>query len=278
MNIKKENLDKLLAEKLFLKYKNIASAYENHLIACAGEKHCSFGVIPNKPDAIEMAQYLAQKVPLPSDSKIRMYWSGCVKGCGLHGVGDIGFEGCKAKINGVSSYGVHIFIGGTTSGESKEAKSVLKSIPLKYAKHYVESLAIEYRRLKLQSESFENFYKRVLSKYSHGAIGFYMMLLAYIRKNNLDINIGFKVDVKTGKNENFEIFELGRSLFNQVTGTEPYLMYETFRPMEQRKLNSIDEKVIPVDDTFIEMILLMVKEKNSAIVFSELSHFVEISS
>ena len=80
----------------FEKYKNVNTPYFNNMIACAGTEHCPFGVIPNKPDAIEMSQYLSEAVPL-EEGMIRMYWSACVKGCGIHGVGDIGVEGARYK-------------------------------------------------------------------------------------------------------------------------------------------------------------------------------------
>jgi len=270
MNVDEKKLPTLLEEEFFSRYNNIASPYENHLIACAGEKHCSFGVIPNKPDAVEMAQYLAKKVPLDCDSKIRMYWSGCVKGCGIHTLGDIGFEGCKAKVDGVNEYGVHIFLGGYTSGESVEGHSVLKTVPLRFARFYVESLALEYKRMKKRHESFENFYKRVLVHYSHAAIGFMMILQAYIRKYNLDINIGFKENIRTGKNENFEIFDMGRVLHKSLMKEEPYAMYEDFTPKPLNKLEKINAKKLNIDDDFAQMIYDMLKEKNRAMVFSEL--------
>jgi len=97
--VKKQDMSAVLHTPFFQKYKSVDTPYFNNMIACAGTEHCPFGVIPNKPDAIEMSEYLSKKVPL-EDGMIRMYWSACVKGCGIHGVGDIGFEGCKAKVDG----------------------------------------------------------------------------------------------------------------------------------------------------------------------------------
>ncbi|MDD5211215.1 MAG: ferredoxin--nitrite reductase, partial [Sulfuricurvum sp.] len=71
-----------LASPLFVKYFNRPSPYMANLIACAGTQHCPFGVIPNKPDAIEMGEYLARVVPI-ADAKMRLYWSACIKGCGI---------------------------------------------------------------------------------------------------------------------------------------------------------------------------------------------------
>jgi len=152
--------------ELFQEYKQYNNIYFNHQIACAGTATCAFGVIPNKPDAIEMANFLAHEVPI-KNAKVRMYWSGCVKGCGIHGVADIGFEGCKAKDeNGNSCYGVHIFLGGKATRKAKEARVLAKAIPLTKAKYLVKDLMIKYKNEKLEFESFESFDNRVLSKLS----------------------------------------------------------------------------------------------------------------
>jgi ferredoxin-nitrite reductase len=159
----KEKVESIKDTEIFERYNTYQNIYFNHQIACAGEETCAFGVIPNKPDAIEMAQFLAKEVPI-KDGKVRMYWSACVKGCGIHGVADIGFEGCKAKDeDGNSCYGVHILLGGKATSEVKEARVLAKSIPLSKAKYIVKGLMIKYRDEKLDGESFEAYDSRVLS-------------------------------------------------------------------------------------------------------------------
>ena len=123
--------------KSYAPYNNI---YFNHQIACAGTATCAFAVIPNKPDAIEMSKFLLDEVPM-KDGKVRMYWSGCVKGCGIHGVGDIGFEGCIAKDeDGNKVDGVHIFIGGKATKEVKGSKNLSKSSSPNKSKIYSKRL------------------------------------------------------------------------------------------------------------------------------------------
>ncbi len=160
------NISLIQNSNLFQEYKQYNNTYFNHQIACAGTATCAFGVIPNKPDAIEMANYLQKEVPI-KNGKVRMYWSGCVKGCGIHGVADIGFEGCKAKDeDGNSCYGVHIFLGGKATLEAKEARVLAKFVPLEKAKYIVRDLMIKYRDEKLEFESFESYDTRVLSNLS----------------------------------------------------------------------------------------------------------------
>lgn len=149
---------------LFKQYATYQNIYFNHQIACAGTATCAFGVIPNKPDAIEMANFLEREVPI-ADGKVRIYWSACPKGCGIHGIADIGFEGCKAKDSeGNKVDGVHIYLGGKATKEAKEARVLAKSVPLSEAKYIVKNLMIRYRDERLEGESFESFDDRVLSR------------------------------------------------------------------------------------------------------------------
>ena len=271
-----KDLDALLKEEYFLEYKNVDTPYKNHMIACAGTEHCPFGVIENKNDAIAMADYLGEKVPLES-ARVRMYWSACVKGCGIHGLGDIGFEGCKAKIDGVNGSGVHIFLGGSMTGESAEGSTVIKSVPLEYAKLYVESLMLEYKKLRQDGEHFESFYKRVLRNYTRANIGFMMMLQAYLRAKKIDIECGFETKVLSGKNEEFEVFELGRKLYYYLTKTEPYTSYTHSSPTNKREKLADIRKIVPdLDESIVKMLEYMLhpNEELRAVVFSEITPFV----
>jgi ferredoxin-nitrite reductase len=274
-----EEVDTMLSEPLFKKYKNLNTPYFNNLIACAGTEHCPFGVIENKNDAIEMSKYLDEKVPLDY-GKVRMYWSACVKGCGIHGLGDIGFEGCKAKIDGESVGGVNIYLGGKlVSNDGVEGRVVLKSAPLKYARYYVESLMLEYKKHSKENESFESFNERILQQYSLANIGFVMKLNAYLRRKNIEVEFSFFDKVKTGKNEEFEVFELGRKLYFKLSKKEAYTSYERFtNVLKKEKLEDIRDLVPNIDENIAVMLskILDSKEENRAVVFSELSDLISL--
>jgi ferredoxin-nitrite reductase len=262
----------LLKEEFFLEYKNINTPYFNHLIACAGTEHCPFGVIENKNDAIQMAQYLSDNVKLEK-GRVRMYWSACVKGCGIHGLGDVGFEGCKAKVDGVNGSGVHILLGGKLSGESQEGHTVIKSAPIEYAKYYVESLMLEYKKLRKNGEAFELFFDRVLKNYTNAKVGFIMMLQAYLRSKNIEVDLGYETKVMTGKNEEFEVFELGRKLYYKLTKKEAYSSYERFTNVIKSEKLEDPRKLLPNIDENIALMLesiLNSKEERRAVVFSEI--------
>ncbi len=277
MGVSKEQLEECLKHELFSSYKSVDTPYFNHMIACAGTEHCPFGVIPNKPDAIDMSNYLSEHVPLDS-GRVRMYWSACVKGCGIHGVGDLGFEGCKAKVDGKSEYGVHISIGGKLTGEGVEGHAVLKAIPVRFAPQLVAPLMQEYKRLRKGTESFELFHDRVLVNYTHAAIAFMMRLKAYLTSKNIEINFGFRTDVTTGKFEQFEIFDFGRKLYYQLLEKEAYQSYDMFKPTLKSKLELPHKTDASIDENLSEMIYKMIHpdESKRAEVFTELNDYIAI--
>ncbi|MCK4737683.1 MAG: ferredoxin--nitrite reductase [Sulfurimonas sp.] len=278
-----KDVDLLLSEDIFQKYKSVDTPYKNHLVACAGTQHCSFGVIENKSDAIKMAEYLQDKVPLV-ESRVRMYWSACVKGCGIHGLGDIGFEGCKTKVThnqggqaGETEGGVHISLGGKLTSEGIEGYTVIKSAPLRYASFYVETLMLEYKKHRKIDETFEAFHDRVLKLYTPAAIGFMMKLGAYLREKEIGVNIGFSTNVVTGKNEEFELFTLGRKLYYKLTNNEPYSAYDRFtNVLKNEKMKNIRDIVPSIDENIAMMLdnILDSKSQNRAVVFSEITDFI----
>jgi ferredoxin-nitrite reductase len=273
-----KDVDALLNESFFEKYKSVNTPYFNHLIACAGTAHCPFGVIENKNDAMRMSTYLSEKVVLES-GRVRMYWSACVKGCGIHGLGDVGFEGCKAKVDGETQSGVHISLGGKLTSEGVEGYTVVKSAPLRYAHFYVETLMLEYKKHKGVSESFEQFHDRVLSQYTSANIGFIMQLGAYLREKKIDIEFGFATHTTTGKNEEFEVFEVGRKLYAKLAGKEAYSAYERFtNVLKNEKLESVKDIVPHADENLAKICekILDTKEEKRAVVFSELIPFITL--
>jgi ferredoxin-nitrite reductase len=149
--------NKIFESQIFYKYQSYQNIFFRNLISCAGSKTCSFGVIDSKGLAVDMANFLNSEFP-NFKGKIRFYWSGCPKGCGIHGVGDIGFEGCKIKdIDGNRVDGIHIFVGGKATKEASEATLLYKALPFDIAKEKVKELVACYRNEKLDEESFEEF-------------------------------------------------------------------------------------------------------------------------
>ncbi len=155
-NIPEENLEDVLKDEFFEKYSNVSSPFMTHLIACAGSDTCGFGVIPNKSDAVRVANYLSERIKL--DIPLRMHWSACAKGCGQHGSGDIGFVGTKTKIVEEAVLAVDIFAGGSTT---REGFKVIQGLPLDRVEEATERLVKYYLENRQNGETFAEFAHRV---------------------------------------------------------------------------------------------------------------------
>ena len=127
----------------------------------------------------------------------------------------------------------------------------------------------EHKKLRIGTESFEKFHERVLSSYTSAYIGFYMQLQAYMRTKNIEMNLDINCVLNTGKNEEFEIFELGRKLYYRFFGEEAYSMYNRFCNENPReKLKSLQNSGI--DANMAVLIEKMIGNESRAAVFSEL--------
>jgi len=278
VNVAKESLAKLESTPLITNYAKFNNLYFNDMIACAGTATCSFGVIPNKPDAIEMAHFLSSEVAIENAS-VRMNWSACPKGCGVNGIADIGFEGCKAKDSeGKRVDGVHIFIGGKITRTAKEAHILHKALPVTEAKHHVKYLLKTYAQFKQRGETFEAFDDRFLShNYSFQALGFYTKI-NYILNDKLDMNVVFDLDAepKSSKREEYELFGFGLKLYKLLTGEKRYasvvgLSANMLKPTRIKR-DTVSKLNPQVPAKLSEVIYNMTHEnkKERAAVFSEL--------
>jgi ferredoxin-nitrite reductase len=138
----------------------------------------------------------------------------------------------------------------------------------------------EYAKLHRPQESFEAFHDRILTQYTPAYIGFYMQLGAYMRTKNIDVDISIDAVQKTGKNEDFELFELGRKLYYRVTKEEAYSAYDHFTNLNKREKLQDIKKIIPdLDENFAKMLHKMLdnNEDKRAFVFSELAPLISLT-
>jgi len=263
-NIFQSKIDEVLQTRLFQKYKNIHSPFFNNLIACAGKNECSFGVIANKPDAIEMSEYLTKEVE--GIKKVSMHWSGCVKGCGIHEWADIGFVGAKTKVDGKTVEAVDILMGGSFY-KAKEARTIIKAYPLNSAKEVVKEILMECKELGFKK--FEEFHTEVLSGFSSGAIAFLMEFNDLVKKEGLEYRFSFKHHKPIGRFEPLEIFDFGLDIYKHLTADKAYLEVHNFQPISGKPEHP--KKLNPgLPDKIADIVYKMVAPKDRYQVFSEI--------
>jgi ferredoxin-nitrite reductase len=167
LGVSDDKKDELLNNRFFVTHKNIDTPYINNLITCIGSKNCQYGIIETKGISKEICEYLNSEVALEKDEVVRLYWSGCIKGCGLNDLGDIGFQGVKFKNDAKEMvYGLNITLGGKMTQDTKEGRLIYNKISIEDAKIKIKNLMNIYKKEKLDGETFEAFDSRILSKLS----------------------------------------------------------------------------------------------------------------
>lgn len=197
-----------------------ASIFHTNLIACAGTKHCPFGVIPNKPDAIECADYLYERFG-DVGGKLRQYWSACPKGCGIHGLGDIGAVGTKVARNKEVHLGVDIYLGGSMKSQH-EGKLLVKGSLLSEAKEYIAEAVELYIQDRSEQDSFEEYFEKLSPALSAQCISFAVRLNTALQRKGLNtLKLKDLQKYASGKKEEAEIYAIGTHLYGAIFGEEP---------------------------------------------------------
>jgi ferredoxin-nitrite reductase len=127
-NVKNDDLDAMLAEPIFAKFKVKPGNVTGGLVSCTGAQFCGFALIETKNRSIELASILDKTVSIPRP--IRVHWTGCKNSCGQVQVADIGLMGGPAKsAEGKAVEGVDIYLGGKIGETTALGTMIEKGVP-----------------------------------------------------------------------------------------------------------------------------------------------------
>lgn len=127
VNILEAKIDDLKNEPLLRQFSPEPHPFIAGLVTCTGTDYCNLGLIETKAIGLQLANLLAKK--FPESTSVKMHWSGCPAGCGNHEAADIGFLGCKARVNGEIVDAVQIFAGGQTGPKSRPGEKIMELVP-----------------------------------------------------------------------------------------------------------------------------------------------------
>ena len=128
------------------------------IIACTGSSYCKFAAANTKAHALELADYLDQRLKL--DQPINIHLTGCPNSCAQHYMGDIGLLGAKVKVAGESMDGYHVFVGGGFGERQAIGRQVFQGISCNDLKPTLEKMLKGYLRHRTEGETFQSFTNR----------------------------------------------------------------------------------------------------------------------
>jgi sulfite reductase beta subunit-like hemoprotein len=170
-NVPDENLDFAL-EAL----KDAGFQWEGHstrrgAIACTGIEFCNLAITETKDRMIQIVNHLENRVPF--DRNIRINMNGCPNGCAQHAIGDIGLQGCKARVPGqkeqVEAYDIHL--GGALGKNRSFTHAIHRKVPADKVAFALENLLNAFNRTKQGDEEFNDWVRRHTDEELDGYLG-----------------------------------------------------------------------------------------------------------
>ncbi len=128
VNVAEDRLDDLMAEPLLEQFSSNPHPNIAGLVTCTGSDYCSLALIDTKSVGRWITEELIKQYP--EAPPVMMHWSGCPAGCGNHQAADIGFQGCRTRVNDKVFDGVQIFVGGRTGNQARPGVRIMDLIPV----------------------------------------------------------------------------------------------------------------------------------------------------
>ncbi|MCI0456066.1 MAG: FAD-dependent oxidoreductase [Gemmataceae bacterium] len=139
-NVPEARLGALTEEPLVRELPFDPSPIMRGLVSCTGMDYCHFALIETKAWAIQVAQELERRTQGRKIAPLTIHWSGCPAGCGLHQVGTIGLQGCRARVNGHVMDAAHVYVDGKSGPQPQVAKDLLYDVPCEQLADALEPL------------------------------------------------------------------------------------------------------------------------------------------
>jgi sulfite reductase beta subunit-like hemoprotein len=140
-------------------------------VSCTGNEFCNLAVTETKARLREIVGYLEEK--LVWEEPIRIHLNGCPNSCGQHHIGDIGLQGCLARLNdGTQVEAYDVCLGGRLGADAKFVRPISRKVPAEKVKYALENLLVAYKANKQIEETFGQF----IDRHENDALGEYLGL------------------------------------------------------------------------------------------------------
>jgi sulfite reductase beta subunit-like hemoprotein len=159
-NVPDENVDLALTELAEAGFQWEGHSVRRGAITCTGNEFCNLAITETKQRMVQIVTHLENRVPF--DRNIRINMNGCPNSCAQHHVGDIGLQGCKARVPGyaeqVEAYDIHL--GGALGRNRSFTHAIHRKVPADKVALALENLLHSFNQTKQDSEEFNTWVRR----------------------------------------------------------------------------------------------------------------------
>lgn len=158
-NVPEENLEFALSALTAAGFAHEGHAIRRGAIACTGIEFCNLAITETKARMIQIVTHLEKRVPF--DRNLRINMNGCPNSCAQHHVGDIGLQGCKARVEGgeqIEAYDIHL--GGALGANRSFTKAIHRKVPAEKVQYALENLLTAFNTTQVEGEEFNTWVYR----------------------------------------------------------------------------------------------------------------------
>ena len=135
------------------------SEFHKGAVSCTGNEFCNLALTETKARLREITAHLESV--LQWNEAIRIHLNGCPNSCGQHHIGDIGLQGCMARLNdGTQVEAYDVCLGGRLGEDSKFVRPISRKVPATKVKYALENLLNGFKSERIGTESFGKFVDR----------------------------------------------------------------------------------------------------------------------
>ena len=125
------------------------------VIACTGIQFCNLALTETKQRTKDIVAHLEMVNPNPYERGIKINMNGCPNSCAQHHVGDIGLQGCLARLpdnSQVEAYDIHL--GGDLGEHATFTRAIHRKVPAEQIKYAIANVLSQFQQTREDGERF----------------------------------------------------------------------------------------------------------------------------
>lgn len=146
------------------------SEFHRGAVSCTGNEFCNLAITETKARLREIVAHL--EANLLWDEPIRMHLNGCPNSCGQHHIGDIGLQGCLARLNdGTQVEAYDVCLGGRLGADAKFVRPISRKVPADKVKFALENLLRQFKSTRTTEPDKTETFGQWVDRHSNEELG-----------------------------------------------------------------------------------------------------------
>ena len=150
------------------------SEFHRGAVSCTGNEFCNLAITETKARLREIVAHLESE--LLWNEPIRIHLNGCPNSCGQHHIGDIGLQGCLARLNdGTQVEAYDVCLGGRLGADAKFVRAISRKVPADKVKFALANLLREFKGSRSLVENFGQWVDRHTNEELGAFLGLHLL-------------------------------------------------------------------------------------------------------